>query len=124
MLENDNPIITGKTAGTLKIPENSLVGTAVDGGFVTCNDKEVNRICVTADNTECAKNEDIDGNAIPNLSLTEKEDKCKVKPNCEWKSNTCACRRQQLEFFALVNTTGINFGLVKEHTEKNPEKHT
>ena len=90
--ENNKPVITGKSSGaTLNIDENSVAGTAIIGGTIQCTDREVDIICTTTKDTDCST-------AGPN------EAACDGQNECEWQSGTCACRRQMLEFFAILNT--------------------
>ena len=92
MNENNKPVITGKSASTLNIDENSIGGTAVVGGAVQCFDKEVDIPCDGVKDQACS-------------DLATSKDACDGINECEWKIGTskCGCRRQQLEFFALLN---------------------
>lgn len=117
--ENSKPVVTGKSTGsTLSINENSIGGTKVSGGFVTCTDYEVEEYCSNAKNIAC------------NQFTTQSA--CDDVNTCEWitspraannqadalSANRCACRRQKLEFFAVLDNPqqktpeGDNLGII------------
>jgi len=87
---NFKPIIVGK-AGNLNIDENSPAGSAIQGGTVDCTDSEVDVVCDSASDAACAA-----GHGTKAL--------CDPISECIWQANSCKCRRQQLEFFAKLNT--------------------
>ena len=89
--ENNKPVVTGLfTGAVLKVPENSQAGVAVLGGSVQCTDSEVDRPCTPADNIACN-------------SAASTKGECDSTNQCEWKTSKCMCRRQKLEFFAILD---------------------
>lgn len=104
--KNFKPVIRGEsiTSGsTLNINENSIAGTKVSGGFVTCTDSEVDDYCTDSENINC--NAHTDQSACDDINTCEWITSPRAANNqaVELSANRCACRRQKLEFFAELD---------------------